>query len=343
MSNPLKTILVGLGRWSDMFHLKLLSDSPDYELVGVNDLSRSAVDRVSNHYNVKGYYTLEDALSDDQAELVVFCTPGAVHEANALAALEAGKHTLLEKPFCLSVEQAGGIAAAAEKSGKILSVMQNRRWDPDFILLRSIIENGMIGAVRVIRSCTFCGYGYFAGSSDFQPDWRIKKSHGGGLLWDWGPHMIDQALLLTGKKPLSLYCSKLNGIVSEEVEDHFKLILNFPGELVCELESSWTSYLEDYRWFVIGDKGTIRGGWDTEMTVHTRVNGIPSTVIPEEHQKPHSITEVVKGGAVYYEKLYRAIREGTPVPVSLDEAKAVVQVLECSEESAAADQVIKFN
>lgn len=339
MDSPVKTILVGLGRWSDMFHLPVLKESPYYELIGVSDLSRAAVDRVSDGLGINGYYSLEEALDDNEAELIVFCTPGAVHEENAAAASAAGRHVVLEKPFCLSVEQADRMISTSQKAGTLLTVMQNRRWDSDFVLVRSLIEKGLIGNVSVIKSSTFCGYGYFAGTADFQPDWRIKKNHGGGLLWDWGPHMIDQALLLAGDKPLSLYCNTMNGIVNKEVEEHFKLILNFPGSLMCELESSWTSYLENYRWLVIGDKGTIRGGWEREMIVHTEVNGVPSTVIPED-QGVRGVEERLHGGAAYYRNLYRAIRDGAPAPVTLEEAREVVRVLETAEQSAAAGQVM---
>ncbi len=341
MNSPVKTILVGLGRWSDMFHIKVLTDSPCYDLIGVSDLSRAAVDRVSKDLNIDGYYSLEEALENKEAELIVFCTPGAVHEDNAVAALDAGRHVVLEKPFCQSVSQADRMITASKKAGKILTVMQNRRWDSDFVLVRSLIERGLIGTVRVIKSSTFCGYGYFAGTADFQPDWRIKKAHGGGLLWDWGPHMIDQALLLTSEAPLSLYCSTMKGIVSKEVEEHFKLIINFPGQVMCELESSWTSYLENYRWLVIGDKGTIRGGWESEMIIHTEVNGVASTVIPAE-QGVRGVEERLNGGAAYYKKLYRAIREDAQPPVTLDEAREVVRVLETAEQSAAAGQVMSM-
>lgn len=131
-------------------------------------------------------------IDSDACDLVVVASPNDSHARWAIAAMEAGKHVVVEKPFALSLNEARGVAAVAERTGRLLSVFQNRRWDSDFLTVRTAIDDGLIG--RVV---------HFESHIDrFRPQvrdrWREGAGPGAGIWYDLAPHLIDQALLLFG-------------------------------------------------------------------------------------------------------------------------------------------------
>ncbi|MDE2221063.1 MAG: Gfo/Idh/MocA family oxidoreductase, partial [Gammaproteobacteria bacterium] len=187
--NGAKVGLVGFGLAGRVFHAPLIRAS-GMQVVGVVSRQRDAVSAALPAASVMP--DLGALLSQPGLDLVVIATPNDQHEAQALAALAAGKHVVVDKPLALSSAGADLLIRAAAESGVMLSVFHNRRWDSNFRTLKRVLEAGTLGAVQ----------GFEARWNRYRPKlpdrWRESAAHGGGLLFDLGTHLIDQALQLFG-------------------------------------------------------------------------------------------------------------------------------------------------
>jgi predicted dehydrogenase len=182
--------LIGYGYAGKTFHAPLIRSVPGLELATV--VSRDAAKVHADLPQVDVVADAHAAIADPQTSLIVIASPNDTHAPLARAALEAGKHVVVDKPFALDLAQARELAAVAERQGKLLSVFQNRRWDSDFLGVQQAIANGVLGEVK-----------HFESHIDrFLPQvrvrWREQPGAGSGLWYDLGPHLVDQALLLFG-------------------------------------------------------------------------------------------------------------------------------------------------
>ena len=157
-------------------------------LAGVYDICDKRMSAAKD-MGIHTYSSLEDILNDSSVDIVLYATPNDVHKDIVLSSLLAGKNVICEKPAALSVAEFDEMLAAEKKSGKLLSVHQNRRWDVDFLTIKNIIESGEIGETLNIES-------RIHGSRGIPSDWRCHKPYGGGMIYDWGVHLIDQMLTL---------------------------------------------------------------------------------------------------------------------------------------------------
>lgn len=190
MSGDLHVALVGYGFAGRTFHAPLIGAVPGLRLTCVVSGDAGKV-----HRDLPGMRVERDAgnaIEDGSIDLVVIATPNDTHAALARAALAAGRHVVVDKPFVLSTHEARELAAFAASCGRMLSVFHNRRWDSDFLAVRDAIEAGAVGEVVHFESRI----------ERFRPQvrgrWRERPGAGSGLWWDLGPHLVDQALLLFG-------------------------------------------------------------------------------------------------------------------------------------------------
>ena len=163
-------------------------NSDAVKLSGIWDIDEKRR-QLAESRGIHAYSSLEEVLSDPQVDLVTIAVPNDVHRELAVAALQAGKNVISEKPVTLSCEDLSAMFAAADASGKRFTVHQNRRWDVDYLAMQQLCNSGELGEVFRIES-------RIHGSRGIPSDWRREKEHGGGMLYDWGVHLIDQMLLL---------------------------------------------------------------------------------------------------------------------------------------------------
>ncbi|WP_309130634.1 Gfo/Idh/MocA family oxidoreductase [Brevibacterium sp.] len=196
---PIRAAVVGFGTSGRTFHAPLLADSPDYVISAIvtSDENRRS-DAQSTHPDATIHDTFEDLLeridADGDIDLVVIGTPPALHREQAIAALERDLSVVVDKPFAATAEDARAILEAADASAGKLSVYQNRRWDTDFLTLSAVLDEGALGQVRTFESRVE--------SWSMRPPGSWKDStpaaEGGGVLFDLGTHLLDQAVVLFG-------------------------------------------------------------------------------------------------------------------------------------------------
>ena len=201
----------GMGGW----HTQHMLDSDVVELAGIYDIKEERR-ALAESRGIHAYASREELLADPTIELVTIAIPNDVHEEVVIACLEAGKNVICEKPVTLSLDSLERMITAANKAGRVFSVHQNRRWDVDYLAMQQLSDSGEIGEVINIES-------RIHGSRGIPSDWRGLKEYGGGMLYDWGVHLIDQALLILGFDGIAGVRCTFEHLTNDEVDDGFKL------------------------------------------------------------------------------------------------------------------------
>ena len=234
----------GQGAW----HAGQIIRSDVVNLLGIYDI-KEARRNVAESNGIYVYPSNEAIFSDSKVDIVVVATPNDVHEDLVITALSSGKNVICEKPAALSVESFDKMVAAAKANGKFLSVHQNRRWDVDFLALKSVIESGEIGQTIRIES-------RIHGSRGIPSDWRCQKEFGGGMILDWGVHLIDQMLQLIPDEISSVNCNCTH-ITNSEVDDGFRLELGFSSGKTAFVEVGTYNFLPLPRFYMQSENGSF--------------------------------------------------------------------------------------
>ncbi|MBB3224924.1 oxidoreductase [Pseudoduganella umbonata] len=323
--------LIGFGLGGAIFHAPMIAAVPGLRLARI--ASRSAGEEALRPYpGVQRDDTPQAMLDDPSIDLVVVCTPNASHYGLAKAALQAGKHVVVDKPFVLSSAEGDELAALAREKGLKLSVYQNRRWDGDFLTLRSAVASGELGAIHTYRA-HFDRY-----APQVKVRWKEQAQPGAGVLWDLGSHLIDQALQLFGTpRAVTAHLSLQRD--GAQVEDAFELVLDH-GATKSILHAGALVRAPGPRYQVHGTLGSfVKSGIDPQE------DALKAGVRPGDagwgHDAPaayaiitladgsHRAVETVPGAyESFYQGVHRAIAEDGPVAVPAREAVDVVRVIE---------------
>lgn len=194
------------------------------------------------------YESAEELLNDENVDIVLVATPNDLHKEYAVKALRAGKHLIVEKPVTLDSAELAEIISEAEKAGRVFTIDQNRRTNRDFVLVKEKIGAGEIGRPYMIESYVEGSRGMFG--------WRRDRGRGGGMLYDWGIHLIDQLLYMIKEKVTCVYCNAFS-VHYPEVDDNFALTLVFESGTVGKINVSTNAYITHPRWYVAGERGTL--------------------------------------------------------------------------------------
>ena len=339
MKSPIRTAILGAGASTRVFHAPLIAAAGalfDLAAIGARDPSRAAP--------VAGVPILpiDAVLADASIALVVVATPPDSHADLATRALAAGKHVVLEKPAAASVAQVDAIAAAAARADRKVAVFHNRRWDSDFLTLRALVEQGALGRVVHVESAF----------DRFRPAvrarWRESAAPGGGLWFDLGPHLIDQALQLFGW-PEAI---TLDQAVLREgglADDWFQARLHYPALRVV-LRASMLAATPSPRFVVHGSAGS----W-TKRGLDPQEDALKAGERPAWPPRPgwgvdagRSEVTLAQGEALvsqpwplqtgrqgaYYAAVHDALRGQAANPVPPEQAVAVMALIECGQRSA---------
>jgi len=259
----------GMGGW----HAKKILASDTVELAGIWDIKekRRAIARENG---IHVYSSYEDLLADPTVEIVTVAVPNECHLPLSVQAMKAGKNVISEKPVALNSGELAEMIACSEETGKVFSVHQNRRWDCDFLMMKQVYESGELGEVFNIESRVH-------GSRGIPGDWRGKKEHGGGMILDWGVHLIDQMLqIVRDKKIEKLYC-RCDHVTNYEVDDGFKLDIYFEKELTARIEVGTSNFISMPRWYMLGTNGSAMvEGWKSNSRIVSCKNWAEKDVVP---------------------------------------------------------------
>lgn len=234
----------GMGKWH-------AANAPraGVEIVAVCDIEKEKIAQgIADGYNTYG--SAEELLADENVDTVILTVPNHLHKEMCLKAAAAGKHVITEKPAALNVSELDEMEAACRENGVFFTSHQNRRWDRDMLIVKKAYDEGLLGKIFTIESRLHSGNGYMH-------EWHLYKKYGGGMIYDWGVHLIDQILfMMPGVKIKSVYAD-IKNVLHDEVDDYFKIILKMDNGITAHIELS--TYILEYqpRWLAGGDKGTM--------------------------------------------------------------------------------------
>ncbi len=334
------------------FHTKKMIEVDGIELIGVYDIDPER-HKVAAERGIKYYDTREELLSDENIDVVVVATPNDFHEEIVIAALNAGKNVVSEKPVTMTTESLERMIAAAEKNGKIFTVHQNRRFDSDYLVIRKIIEQNSLGNIYRFESRV-------QGSRGIPSGWRGEKEHGGGMLLDWGVHMLDQMLdVMRDVRLLTVYAS-MTYVTNAECDDGFTAIFRFENGVEWIIEINTNNFISLPRWYVLGENGSaLIEDWDLNGKIVKVMDfekydvapvvagaGITKTMAPrnddtiKEFDLPKDGVET--GWSSYYHNLVAALNGEETILVTHDQQRRLVKLIEAVFESAAKNELVHF-
>jgi len=293
------------------------------------------------------YNSAEEIYSDSEIDIVLVAVPNHLHKDFCINALRAGKHVLCEKPVTITSDDLLEIMAVAKEEGKIFTIDQNRRVNKDFILMKRNVEAGLLGDVYLIESRV-------EGSRGLPKGWRTDKAQGGGMMLDWGVHLIDQIMYMyPDAKVTNIFC-KMYNVNYAEVDDNFHLVLTLSNGVTAYIEVSTNNFIKHPRWYVLGKEGSLEiGDWDCEGTIvrckdrqstwgaeiaKNKV-GPSKTMAPRDPDTVDTIhisapTDVEDNLNPTYRQMIDAIEGKAELTIKPEQALRVVKVMEACFESA---------
>lgn len=334
--NKMKLAIVGCGGQGG-WHRDHALKSDVVELAGIRDIDPNK-EALARSMGVHVYESLEAVLADPQVELVTVATPNDSHKEIVVKALRAGKNVICEKPVEMTVAALDEMIAAANESGKLFTVHQNRRFDVDYLAIKNLVESGEIGEVIRIESRVH-------GSRGIPSDWRSQKEFGGGMILDWGVHLIDQMLQLIPEEIQSVSCVNTH-ITNSEVDDGFRLELFFAGGKTAYIEVGTYNFIALPRFYMQAKSGSaLIADWrenaqvaklthwnEKEVVPVQTAAGITKTMAPRDSVTLDEYRAARPDADVhdFYRNAVKAVRgEETPM-VTHSQLRKVMRVMECA-------------
>lgn len=242
--------LIGFGKGFNtlQYHYNTIRKIKGFNLYGVCDTSKARRKKVPST-KINTFNCFEKVLSDDKIDLIVIATPNNTHAPLTIKALNSGKNVVVEKPMALNTKEVDDMISAAKKNNLLLSVRQNRRWDSDYLTVKRVIDDNLLGEIFLIDSSINM---YIKPSS-----WRAKKEAGGGFLLDWGSHLFDQIIMLTQSEPVRVYAIIKSLVWDVDVDTHSRVLTSFKNGVNATVDVSNVSRINRPRWHIQGDKGAL--------------------------------------------------------------------------------------
>lgn len=329
---------------------EMMATFPDEEikLVAVADTNPEQLKDAPK--DVETYSCIEDMLAKADINVVMISTPNPSHLEMVLKCAAAGKHIICEKPAAMNVKQFDEMVEATKKANVMFTIHQQRRWDKDYRVMKEVFDKEMVGKPYIIKSQLY-------GFNGNMHDWHVYPEMGGGMLYDWGVHLIDQILNMVKSPIVSIYAD-LRNVINERVDDYFNILIKFENNITAEIELG-TYYLRPTRgWFIGGDKGSAYiDGWDSEGAIvrtTSLLKNVPNKITmtaagptrsfgPAEpgklYTEPLPIVNVSHRN--YFEHFYKAFNGEEEIIVKSEQVRKVLIVMEAVRESARTGKAIK--
>ncbi|MBO4422539.1 MAG: Gfo/Idh/MocA family oxidoreductase [Clostridia bacterium] len=341
--------VIGYGGMACWHHQSIRANFTDLEVVAAYDISAERLGLAEKN----GLITFDSAegfLDSHLFDIVLVATPNNFHCEYVCRALEAGYTVICEKPVALNCAELDRMEETAKRTGKLFSVHQNRRWDKDYRIVKKAYEEGLIGKPFTVES-------RIHGQGGMVHGWREFKVAGGGMVYDWGVHMIDQMLDMIPSKVVSVYAN-LHRVRTLEVDDYFKLVMRFENGITSQIEVGTFHLVQLPRWYACGDGGAlVINDWDcTGKIIHTKDSvmkwepvvvqtkaGPTRTMAPRpaDTLEELPLPEVETSWASYYRNILDTIDGKADLIVTIPSVRRVLRVIEACFESDEKGEGIK--
>lgn len=322
------------------------------ELKGIYDIDPKRQEAARN-YGLYIYSSAEEIYSDPEVDIVLVAVPNDLHKAYCIEALRHGKNVLCEKPVTMNSKDLEDIIAVAKETGMVFTVDQNRRVNKDFVLMKRSVEAGLLGDVYVIESRV-------EGSRGVPAGWRTTKAQGGGMMLDWGVHLIDQIMYMyPDAKVTNVFCKMYE--IHYDVDDNFRLTMTLSNGITAHIEVSTNNFIKHPRWYVLGTDGTLQiDDWDSEgrivrcksredtwgAEIAKNKVGPSKTMAPRSPESVeeipiHAPTDVEDNLNPTYYQLVDAIEGKAELTIKPEQALRVMRVMEAAFRSSETGDAIK--
>jgi scyllo-inositol 2-dehydrogenase (NADP+) len=328
MKQVLNAAVIGYGYGGRVFHAPAIARTNELNLAAI--VSSRKAEIASDWPGVACHVSPQAVFDDPSIGLVAISTPNATHFDLAARALASGKHVVVDKPFTVTTEEARELKRRAQAAERHLTVFHNFRYYADYLALKQMIAGGVLGDIVYFES-------HFDRYAPEVPNaWREKAGPGSGTWWDLAPHLVDQALQLFGR-PKALYADMAIQREGGGAADYFHVLLRYE-KLRVVLTSCFMAAEENMRFVVHGSRASlIKCGVDTR----DGVDPMPGTLVfADGTTKPAPAGRA--DACAFYAAVRDAIAGQTSNPVPLDEAIAVMELLEAAEISAAERREVRL-
>jgi len=345
MITKIKTGIASYGLSGRVFHAPFIHANEAFELTAICERSKNEASKTYPY--VKIVSSFDELISDASLELIIVNTPDVTHYDYCKAALEAGKHVIVEKPFVFTVAEGEELIQLAAEKGRMLTVFQNRRWDGDFMTVRKVLNENKLGRIVEFRA------GFQRFRTQIADTWKERNDRFVGIVYNLGPHLVDQAICLFGK-PTGVFAQIKKQRDGSQIDDFFHIILKYP-----ELQVTLTAGMlmkEPIASFVLhGTTGSfIKPGIDPQedqlkggMLPTDEVYGFDTPemygtlVLDENGETIRETIETIRGDyRLYFDAVANSIRQQQAPPISPAENLLVIRILEAAYQSNDENRVV---
>ncbi|MBN1352993.1 ThuA domain-containing protein [candidate division KSB1 bacterium] len=325
---PSKTIRCGLLGYGPAFnmgkgHAEWINKTPGLQTVAMCDVDPGRIAAAKEeHPEFEGYFSsLDDMLKMKDLDLIVNILPHNLHASTTLQSLDAGKHVVLEKPFCIDVAEANAMVQKYREKGLLLSLFNNRRWDGDYLTIHDLLNRGLIGDIYRVE----CGQGGFNHPGFW---WRSDKSISGGVMHDWGAHFLDWILNLVPAK-----ITQVMGDFQKRVwhavtnEDFGQVTIKFENGVTADYWISSMAAISRPKWLILGTRGAIQVGRNDEMLLVSYASGV-------RLESKINLTLPAYGSVQYYRNVADHLLMGEELVVKPEQARRVIGIIEAGKISS---------
>lgn len=340
-------------------HVATLKSFDNVDCVAVCDTNYQRLEEVRGIYpEIETYDNIDHLLEESDINGVIVSANNNQHKELVIKAAKAGMNIICEKPAAMNVRDFDEMMEAVDQAGVTFTVHQQRRFDKDFQTIKKCYEEGKLGDVYTIKSSL---YGY----NGNMHDWHVYKAEGGGMLYDWGVHLIDQILYMM-ESPLKAVFADIRNVINKEVDDYFNILLRFENGVTAEIELG-TYYLSDQtdwferHWYMGGNEGSMYANkFDPEGKIvrttkllenvnedqdksaksygPTRSFGVPEPGLIVTEEIPKVDSEHIE----FFENYFKALEGKVDLLVKPSEVRKVLEVMEACWKSAETSSSVPF-
>lgn len=323
--------------------------SAKLELAGVYDI-RSDRRKWAAKRGFALYESFDAVLKDASVDIVLVATPNHLHKEMSIAAMRAGKHVLCEKPVMICSRELEEVLAVSKETGCLFYPRQNRRWDRDFRIIKKIYDEKLIGEIFRIESRV-------QGSRGIPGDWRKEKEHGGGMMLDWGVHLLDRLLFMI-PDPIETVNCRLSYVLEEEVDDGFTMLITFAGNKSALVEVGTCNFVSLPLWYAAGTQGSaVIDNWRCEGKMVQLASwedkdaapimagaGLTKTMAPRDETSliTQPLPDIVYDDNELYSNVVDAIEGKAQQIVTGEHALRTLRLMEAAVRSSESGETVRF-